>query len=263
MNKLVVLIKFNRTDLHETGTYPTGMRFNKTLGKKEWWGKRLKILKEIVFPSLENQTFQDFDIVAPFTTDIPKGYADEVIEFLKSKSVHVCWDDRKIRDFVEPVDKLRELYHGKVKNIILVNLDSDDVYHKTAFEKLLQVPSVVGQVYIFRNGFVYDIPTKRLALYEGRPSPPPFFAMTFTNDALESQENWDEYVKYYNLQAEHPHLKRCLVKKEMPDGLFCYVFHEYNVTSSWDNPHHKKKIKELVTGEAKNKVLKGMGLREL
>jgi hypothetical protein len=260
MNKLVVLIKFNRTDLHLGGTYPTGMRFRKTLARKEWWDNRLKILKDVVFPSLKQQTFQDFDIVAPFTTDIDRKLSHELIEYLKSEGVFVCWDNRKLKDYVEPEDFLRKKYYGKVDNVILLNLDSDDVYHKTAFEELMKVPVVEGQVCIFRNGYVYDKPTNRLAIYEGKPVAPPFFAFTFSNESLKDKRNWVGYRNKYNLWVEHPSLAKCKIKYEMPDGLFCYYFHEYNVTSSWENPHHKSKIKELITGDMKNRILEDMGI---
>lgn len=262
MNKLVVLIKFNRNDLYVNKKgYKNGMRFRKTLARKEWWQNRYKILKDIVLPSLGQQTLRNFEIVVPFTTDIPKGYADEIINLFKSLSHHVCWDDRKLKDFVEPDEFLRQKYHNKVDNLILVNLDSDDVYHKDAFKKLMEVPVKEGQVYIFRNGYVYDIPTKRLAHYVGFPSPAPFFAFTFTNKSLESKKSWDEYRTKFGLWVEHPFLDRCKVKVEMPDNLYSYVFHDFNVTSSWENSHHKDKIKSLIKGKEKNRILNEVGIK--
>lgn len=257
MKKLVVLIKFNRNDLYiNKKNYVAGSRFYKTLNRKEWWENRLKILKEITIPILKKQTYKNFDIVACFTTDIPKGYADEVIKYLKDNRVKIWWDDRKKKDFVEPFQFLHDNY--KKKNIILVNLDSDDVYEKTAFKKIMKIKFQAGQVYICRNGYVYDIPTDRLAEYKGDFSPPPFFAFTFTKKSLKSKSEYVNYRNKYKLWVEHPHLDKAKVKVEMPDGLFCYVFHKYNVTSSWDNSHHKEKIKKLIEEKEKEKILKDL-----
>lgn len=261
MNKLVVLIKFNRNDLYLEPPYPAGMRFRKTLAVKEWWDNRLKILKDVVMPSLRQQTFQDFDIVAPFTTDISRKLCKKLIDYLKKQGVSIWWDDRKLKDYVEPEEYLRKKYYGKVDNLILINLDSDDVYHKKAFEELMKVPVRDGQIYIFRNGYVYDEPTDRLAIYKGEPSPPPFFAFTFTNDSLKDSKSWKEYRDKYNLWVEHPKLDKCKVKYEMIDDLYCYYFHKYNVTSSWDNPHHFMKIGKLIVGNQKDGVLKDVGIR--
>lgn len=258
MNRIVVLIKFNKTD-RDNPMY-NGMRFKKTLARPEWWENRLRILKEIVYPSLERQLHQDFDVVAPFTTDIDPALCKPMQDFLIEKGAFVCWDDRKLKDFVEPVSFLKELYYGKVENLIIVNHDSDDIYHPHAFAEIAAKPVQEGQTYIFRNGYVYDMPSKRLARYEGGGSPPPFYAMTFANRALESQYEWDKYCREYGLKVEHPSLDRCKVRVEMKDGMFLYLFHDYNVTSSWLNPHHAAKIKQMVSGERKRDVLTEFGI---
>lgn len=254
MNKIVVLLKFNKVDLHVNN----GARFKKTLGNKDWWGKRLEILKKITIPSLKNQTFKDFDIVAAFSTAIPVGYADEVKDYLKSQGVFIVWDYREIKDFVEPFGYLISKYYTErqdVENVILVNLDSDDFYFPTAMEEVNKIPVKDGQVYIFRNGYVYDIPSGKVARYEGIV-PPPFYAITYTRKALSDADNLSDYIEHYNLRVEHPHLKKCKRTVEMPDNLFVYVFHDSNVTSSLNNPHHREKIKEEIQGEEKVKVLR-------
>lgn len=257
-NKIVVLIKFNKTD--KDHPMYKGMRFKKTLARADWWENRLAIMKEIVMPSLKRQLNQDFDIVAPFTTDIDPELCKPMQDFLAENGAFVCWDDRKLKDFVEPVDFLKELYYNEVDNIILVNHDSDDIYHPNAFMDLKEHPPKEGLVYIFRNGYVYDRPTNRLAIYEGDKAPPPFYAMTFANRALKSQYEWDRYCNEYGLKVEHPHLDKCAYTTEMPRGRFLYLFHDHNVTSSWLNPHHTAKIKELVTGDAKATVLGDFGI---
>jgi hypothetical protein len=252
--RIVVLIKFNKTD--KDHPMYKGMRFKKTLARPEWWENRLKIMQEIVIPSLKKQLNQNFDIVAPFSTDIDPELCRPMQEYLDSENVHVCWDDRKLKDFVEPVSTLKDLYYKSENDaIILVNHDSDDIYHPHAFSDIASVAPKKGQVYIFRNGYVYDRPTKRLAHYHGGGSPPPFYAMTFTREALKSQAAWDVYCSRYGLKVEHPYLDRGKVKVDMPNGRFLYLFHGYNVTSSWDNPHHIAKIQQLITGDRKSDLL--------
>lgn len=265
MNRLVVLIKFNKTD-RDNPMY-NGMRFKKTLARPEWWENRLRILKDIVWPSLERQLFVDFDVVAPFSTDIDPALCKPTIDFLVEKGAFVCWDDRKLKDFVEPVSFLRELYYPgaefakkDIDNIILVNQDSDDLYHPTAFAEIMARPAGDGMTYIFRDGYVYDAQTKRLALYQGGGSPPPFYAMTFSTACLENQYTWDTYCKEYNLKVEHPHLDKTKNHMDMTAGQFVYYFHDFNVTSSWQNPHHANKIKQLVTGEHKQEVILEFGI---
>lgn len=257
-NRLIVLIKFNKTD-RDNPMY-NGMRFKKTLARAEWWESRLQILKEIVYPSLERQTFQDFDVVTPFSTDIDPKLASPMMDFLIEKGAYVSWDDRKLKDFVEPVPFFSDFYHDRVDNLIVVNHDSDDIYAPTAFEEIMSKPVVEGQTYIFRNGYVYDKETKRLAHYEGGGSPPPFYAMTFANRALKSQYEWDKYCREYGLKVEHPSLDKSKVKIDLSSGQFLYYFHEENVTSSWLNPHHLPKIKQLVTGDHKKQILELFGL---
>lgn len=265
MNKLVVLIKFNKNDLYiKKKNYVPGSRFRKTLGNKEWWDNRYRILKHIVLPSLKQQTFQDFDIIASFSTDIPYGYSEKVKILLREYGASITLDNRGLKDFVEPSDYLRQKYYNKVDNIILLNCDSDDVYHKEAFKQLMKVPVSKGQVYIFRHGYVYDMKAGKLFTYAGVPVPPPFYAVTYSNDALSSQEAWDAYRNVYRLQVEHPQLNRCVVKHEMPGGLFSYIFHSHNVTSSMENPHHKDKIGAMISySSGKEKILENLGIMNI
>lgn len=262
--KLVVLIKFNKTD--KDHPMYKGMRFKKTLARAEWWENRLKIMKDIVMPSLRRQLNQNFDIVAPFSTDIDPELCKPMQDFLVENGAFVCWDDRKLKDFVEPVSFLKELYYDTVDRIVLINHDSDDIYHPEAFSELAERAAVDdsagmdGMTYIFRNGFVYDMPTKRLAYYQGGESPPPFYAMTFTKEALVSEYEWNKYCNAYGLKVEHPSLDRTKNHVDMENGRFLYLFHDYNVTSSWLNPHHTAKIKELVTGDRKGDVLSDFGI---
>jgi hypothetical protein len=178
-----------------------------------------------------------------------------MMEFLIENGAYVCWDDRKLKDFVEPVEFFRDFYYNKVDNLVVLNHDSDDIYHPEAFSELMNRDIEEGTVFIFRNGYVYDRQTRRLAHYEGMSSPPPFYAMTFANRALKNQKAWDKFCDEYNLKLEHPHLDYAKRTAELSDGKFLYLFHTHNVTSSWDNPHHVKHIVHLVTGERKKDVL--------
>jgi len=258
MNKLVVLIKFNRNDIHRQPD--NGQRFNRTLGKKEWWDNRCKILQDIVLPSLKRQTFQDFDVLAPFTTDIKTEYAQETMNALHAFGALVFWDDRKIKDFVEPDSFIRKRY-SQYDNVILLNLDSDDIYHPKAFEVLMKAPVLAGQVCIFRDGYVYDMITGRCGVYRGNVVPPPFFAFTFTKESMKSEKHWNDYRDAYNLWIEHPTLMKSKVHRDMPVGLFCQIFHGYNVTSNWEL--FKKKISRELFLEERDRVICEFGFKEL
>lgn len=255
-NKLVVLIKFNRNDLHRQPD--NGQRFKRTLARLEWWEKRYAILRDIVLPSLARQTFTKFDIIAPFTTDINYDHAKKTIDLLQQYGAHVFWDDRKLKDFVEPDAFIRKKY-SLYDNVILLNLDSDDIYHPHAFEYLMRAPVNAGQVYIFRDGYLFELPDGRLGEYHGHVVPPPFFAFTFTRQAMKSEKHWKEYRDQYNLWVEHPTLTKAKVVHLMAPGLFCQLIHGTNVTSTWLK--HEKKIVRIITGDERKRVLSGLMLR--
>ena len=67
--------------------------------------------------------------------------------------------------------------------LYLTRLDSDDLLHKDAPAEILEEPTIYRTL-IYQVGYVFDVPTKRVAHY-CHPSPP-FYTDIFTRDEVHS-----------------------------------------------------------------------------
>lgn len=257
--KHVVWIPFNRTDNVE--------HYQSKLCHVSWWKKRADILRRFTFPSLANQTFDDFDI----WVSILKRYEE------LSKPVQRVCKEAQQKYFGGRLHVLiakwprystpREPHHWLLRYkrpIVAVHLDSDDMLHREALASVAQVPFQHGQVILFRNGWVFDMIHHRLAEYRARGGAPPFYAMCFGKKALASPHRWVTERKDAGFNVPHSQLVKCKKRACVRDGLYCYVIHEANLALGWNDRHTRPHVGRLIDESSDQvRILEAFGLSPL
>ncbi len=151
MNKIIINISFN--DLNDT----QGSNL-----RKEWVDKRIDILMNYTIKSLKKQTNQNF------MTFIK--YEDHTEEFIVSALTNYETLPKNIQ-FIKKseVKSIISTFINKTSfdNLLIIFLESDDMYHKNYIEKLASYSPKPNTLYLInKKGYVYDSLQQRLAYWE-------------------------------------------------------------------------------------------------
>ena len=239
--KCAVVIPFNRCDLHKEKPW----RYEKTMARSEWWEKRAKILDEFTMPSLMAQTRQDFTIWGMFLEhDIEN--AAPVFEVMKKYGAH-CIIGPNNETLFEGSDKVRKYYHDTCDYLLMVHLDSDDMYARKTIEEMMDVTMIPGRSVYYPRGFLYGVEENKMAFFNAPKNPGPFLAMAFTNASLKDTATWNKYRNYWKLNTYHHQLNKCPKTMKLMSRGFCYMIHGENVITAWDNRHTASKIERMIT----------------
>ena len=244
--KHAVSIPFNWGGLSKSN-YKNCMR------RREWWEHREQLLRTYTLPSLKAQTFQDFDIWAMFLKrdkKLSKGCRGAIRDF---GGDCVFPDPEYGGCILDGFYEVTAEYEG-VDGLVVVGLDSDDMYAPQALARVAERPFEDGACLIFPNGYIYDVRDGRMAHHaiDGYPEHDrrsrtlPFWAVMMGTRALANQETFEEFRADRGLRRANNTLLRSDRHYLLPDNLTCYLLHEENVCAGWDNRNMVSKITRYI-----------------
>lgn len=168
----------------------------------DWLEYRYRFMVDQTLASLANQSF-----VSPVYIFVEPHYRAEIDKIAQSKPLPEFCEiiSEPIRDLLVARHDFDVLY--------LSRIDSDDLYHQTVVEEIIsQEPT--AECFVYRSGYVYDIPTRKLAPYK-HPSPP-FYTDVYTREELEAVAS--------KRRSSHSHTH--MVKtRELTTGKFVVLCH--------------------------------------
>lgn len=192
-------------------------RFEK-YGKKlwldpDWINYRIHVYQQLTLTSLRRQTFGDFDILLQCHEDarpLMRRYTAQ----LRREGVQVIYDEGQ-----EYFENLHERYN----HLILVRIDSDDMYAPEALmsmRKSLRKHDAVQCV----NGFWWKVSSGKIRRW--LKASPPFYAIKVPRVSVCTFN--DVFVKL----SKHGHssFRKAYSPIILSSGLFMVVAHEHNLT---------------------------------
>jgi hypothetical protein len=224
-------------------------RFGYPDEEPEWWTHRLMLLEKYVFPSIERQTFKDFDVIGLFSQRTRD----------KSGAVAKAFRDRGHTVVFNSAGSIINAYNGACDFLVLMHLDSDDIYDPNALGMIAEVEPMPGMAVFFQNGYLYGIEggDGRLVEYNADAcGPGPYFAKVYTRRALKSFESWENYNKRHRLGGVHHTLRKCRQPVALKGRHFCGLVHASNVTRGWHNRNMNKRVGKEILGSAKEEILR-------
>jgi len=254
-NKCAVVMPFNRCDLYK----PEPFRYRRTMSRSAWWKRRAVILDKYTMPSLMEQEYQDFTIWGLFLEhDIEN--AGPIIDILNKYGAYSVIGSNN-ETLLEGSEKVRAFYHNHCNCLTMIHMDSDDMYTPDAIKLIMDVTPCPGRVIYFPRGYLYGAFSRKMAVFHAPKHPPPFLAMVFTNDSLSSEEKWQEYRKKWKMNTYHHKVHHCPKAIKIDGCHFCYMIHDENVVTSWNNPHTYNKIVKHIGRDANvGRILRFFGL---
>lgn len=176
-----------------------------------WLRNRIKVFKQFVIPSLENQTDQDFVLWVGWRPEERKNpYVRELSDYLRSYTTlnfvftfgGLCFWDDKYQD-LEARSRLATSLHntmpdlfgvvGEADEVIMLIQPSDDLYEEHAVRRIKDAFAAdkTIQAVSYREGYHINYLTKEVHTYNPTTNPP-FFAYkmpkeTFVDEGLHLQ----------------------------------------------------------------------------
>lgn len=187
---------------------------------RDWIEKRIDIFQKYTLRSLKNQTNQSFITLLRYDEE-----SEDIIFKVLSKYEKLPDNIRFVRN--------RDYNRNIIENIkdsekfYLVRLDSDDMYRDNFIQQLYNYKEKEGtKVLINQRGFIYDVLTDRLGLWEHFS--PPFYTQIFDTKAFLK----DGYSSY-KLPGGHTAMIN-LPHEILPEGNFMIVVHSSNTLTNFD-----------------------------
>lgn len=218
-----------------------------------WWDERLAILENGVFPSLEAQTFQDFKVWGLFCQRTQR-LSGGILRSFQDRGYPTSFDTPAV---------IMQAYQDKCDYLVMVHLDSDDLYAPMALEYVAEQEVSDGLVMYFEDGYIHSLADGRLCEFVTScedVGPPPYFAKVYTRDSLASMESWDAYRKEYRLHKVHYELRSCPNRVELPPWQFMGLLHDANDSRDWENGNTAKRVGREIEGRERVVTLEKFGL---
>jgi len=212
-----------------------------------WWPFITYLFQTYTLPSIERQTYKDFDkwvFIAP-----------------EDEARSACFRRVLPSDWHVSFDSGADFWprYQQCDLLTVQNIDSDDMFHPLAIETLrcakIDQP---GALAYFEDGYYFDCVTEKLAEYnvKGRDVGPGIYtAETYTREAMQSREAFREYRASWRM-INHWDAKSARLPIPLPGRCFVLIIHERNAVSRWDNPNVQKRVGAEITGEEKVRVLR-------
>lgn len=136
---------------------------------KNYVKKRLLIWKSFTLQSVLNQTYKDF-IYFIFVDPRNDDVFDDVIGFknldpriipIRSTQLWGADSEQNKQNFMDQVNKYVDRSSDEIYTMML---DSDDYYHPNGLKELNNLKPT-KPFYVYRNGYIYHLPTNDLKLY--------------------------------------------------------------------------------------------------
>ena len=233
----------------------------------EWWMKRADILREVTLWSLAQQKEQGFSVVVPVLPVDRKRY-DPVKRIVERygrnhfDSNYVFHVDERTYDIygwlMDPFNWMQQAVKG-FDYLVMIRLDSDDMYASDMFSHVKKAVPSPGLVHLCHNGYIWHRKQNKLAEWNAKGNPGPFYAVTYTAESLESEETLDAYREEFKLKNYHNTMTHAANKRMIPHGSFCYVLHDRNLSNGFDNKHTRQHMGEEIVGPERSRILERFG----
>lgn len=138
--------------------------------------------------------------------------------------------------------------------VYMTRLDSDDMLESRYIETMQMLEPFAGTV-VCKNGYIYNLSTKELALYEPDTNPP-FHTVFFPWHVF--VDPW-LHAAYYKDFRSHEDIIRVFEHKILQDGMYCVTTHnpKNHISTIWNHPFKKQLVLDQ---EEKTGILKSFGL---
>ncbi len=213
-----------------------------------WLKNRIKIFKQFVIPSLQNQSVKDFTLWCSWRPEEKRNpFVKELMQYLETTGldcVHtfhgICfWDDKypddvaRDRLLMSLHGSLGELFEtvGEAEEVLMTIQPSDDIYHPQAFEWFRE-SLADAQLSRFNRGYVINYQTKEVC--EWNPTThPPFFTMKFPRAVfLDPLKHFDYSGPYKSHEYAGDNLKCWEINKRG----YMVGTHGENISTVFDHP---------------------------
>lgn len=265
--KTVVWIPFNFCDLQRQDR--PGFRYADTLAKPEWWKARAAVAEKFTLASLKNQTSKDFAVWGVGRKE-DAGRALPMVKAFEQAGFNWVTDLRSDEERgptelrLEPCLDLITLFKGQCDRLLLIRLDSDDMFSSRAVHVFQRAAARVlpGSALCLDDGYLLDARTMKIFNWHTGGNPPPFFGAVYDQPALQSVEAWYAYRKEMRLECFHHQLMKAKHPYRLGMGLYCVVVHGHNTTDDWSNSSFQKHVGTEIKGEfRKREILNDCGVR--
>lgn len=191
--------------------------------KKEWIDYRMDVFMKHTYKSLRNQTNQSFTAVINYVKSSENLVFEALSKYpkLAENIIFTCEGNKVIKNLISDYEYL-----------YMVRLDSDDMYHPSFVQQLIDFNDNSVQCIINQEGYVYDINSDKLGLWYS-PSPP-FYTLVY---------NAEEYLNGYRHKIEGGHLGAInLEHKVLQKGNFMVIIHGGNTSTTFSNHKCTKSV---------------------
>lgn len=236
-----------------------------------WLRHRIAVFNGFVLPSLLAQTRQDFTVWCQWR---PQERDNPVVtEFIASlnrirgfRFVHTfsgvtLWDDKYPDDTAEvklkyalfgSLPELRDVV-GDADWVYLTCQPSDDMYRRTAFERIREVKPQEKLAIAFTHGHIIDCGTLAVRDYDPDTLPPfatvVFPAKTFIDPAA--------HYRYVGPYRSHEYVGHYLNVRRLPGRMFMVGTHGGNISTVFNHPYA---FKQEYAGRDKDVLLHQFGI---
>jgi len=234
---------------------------------EKWFAERAEIFRNYTLKSLRNQSNKNFILwlsFRPEEEDNPTTYKIE--SYLKKSGLDyvltfdgiMMYDDRGVehnKDLKERIgrsmERIRPIVEGS-RWVFVTDCGSDDMFSRDAVKEIqMERPRPKGATY-YLNGYVYNIPTDRLAYWKRTSSHPQYTIIYPTETFLDA----DKHFKYIEGLESHEYVPLIFDATRLSDNMYCCTTHGYNISTIFDHPLRGDEI----IGKEKDKIMKQFGL---
>jgi hypothetical protein len=213
-----------------------------------WYDNRYKLYREFTLKSLMNQTDKDFLIWLQFrpeekdnptTAKIESQLKLSGLKYIMTFDSPIMMEDRAPWHNVDLIERatrsLKQLEPIEEDYVVEVNLDSDDMVHKRFVEILKTKETKDRKAFFMRKGFMYSV-DNRLADWNN-PYSMSIYAIVYpTPIFLDAQKHFD----YQNGLNSHEQIPKLFDAEELPDGMYCCLYHGFNISTIWGHDYMGK-----------------------
>lgn len=135
---------------------------------------------------------------------------------------------------------LSQIKLPKADYIYLTRLDSDDMLHYLAVERIQEIEPKIRRAIVMKTGYIYDTNTGKIAEYHPDTNPP-FHTITFPRSVFFNPRLHEEY---YGPFKSHEDITKVFNPTILGSGYYCVVIHnkENHISTLWNHPFRKEEI---------------------
>ena len=218
---------------------------------KRWLRNRIKIFKQFVVPSLQNQTNQDFILWVSWRyedkgdRDIGafKKYLEQYFRVVFTYAGLCFWDDKYPDEVAR--ERLIDAVHGSMGDLLNVMSESDtvlmtiqpsdDCYKSDMVEEIQKMFIETDYQCIgYKKGFVMDYTTGRVKEWNPTTTPP-FYTIKFTKEQFGVHHPL-KHLEHTGPYKSHEYVKDYLKSLYLDERGFLVGTHGENISTVFNHP---------------------------